>query len=220
MIYATGIEGFSAVETKPEGLVVSFDSSGGSGVPYIDKSGTLVPSDNGPETKSGNSVINDGMTVYVNGSVGATVDLSTGLYGTAVNIDASSSTGYNQLAGNAAANIILGGSFGNFIWGGEDTANDILVGGYGYGSAIFVSGKNEGSDSIINAGIYDTVFLRDVTVSDIVATSSDGNTVGILFNTGNVLTVSGTSAASADFKLADGSRYWYDFSSKEWYQST
>ena len=52
--------------------------------------------------------------------------------------------------------------------------------------------------------------LRDVTV---------GNTVGILFNTGNVLTVSGTSGASADVVLADGSTYRYGYNSKQWYQT-
>lgn len=159
---------------------------------------------------------NDGTNVYVLGSNNATVDLSTGFYGTAVNIDASSSTGNNYLVGNWAANIILGGTDDNTIWGGTDFANDILVGGTG--ENLFFCGKYEGSDSIINAASDDTVFLHDVNLSDIVATASDGYNVGILFNTGNVLTVSGTSAASAEFKLADGSEFWYSYTSRQWFQ--
>ena len=158
----------------------------------------------------------DGATVYVTGTTDATVDLSTGFYGTAVNIDATNSSGENNLAGNQTSNIILGGANVNFIWGGSDFVNDILVGGTG--ENLFVYGKYEGNDSIINAASADTILLHDVSLSDIVATASDGNTVGILFNTGNVLTVTGTSSASADIKLADGSEFWYSYTSRQWFQ--
>ena len=161
---------------------------------------------------------NDGATVYVYGANNAIVDLSTGFYGTAVNIDASNSMGDNNLAGNFAPNMILGGADDNTIWGGADYANDILVGGLG--EDHFICGKTEGSDSIINAASGDTVLLYDVTLSDIVATASDGFNVGILFNTGNVLTVSGNSTASAEIKLADGSEFWYSYASKQWFQDT
>ena len=159
---------------------------------------------------------NDGTTVYVFGTNKAIVDLSSGLYGTAVNIDASTSTGDNFLVGNVAANIILGGADDNTLWGGVDYANDILVGGAGEDS--FFYGKTEGSDSIVNASSEDTIYLHDVTLADIAATASDGNTLGIMFNTGNVLTISGTDNASADIKLADGSEYWYSYGSRQWFQ--
>ncbi len=113
--------------------------------------------------------------------------------------------------------VIFAGDGGSSLWGGSDVAADVLVGGNG--TDVFVSGKSEGSDSFVDASAFDTVYLRDVTVSDISLTASDGNSVGILFNTGNVLTVTGTSAASADFVLADGSTYWYGFNSKQWYQT-
>ena len=115
------------------------------------------------------------------------------------------------------SDVIFAGTGGSSLWGGKGDAADVLVGNTG--TDIFVSGKSEGSDSIVDASAFDTVYLRDVTLSDIAATASDSNSVGILFNTGNVLTVTGTSAASANFMLADGSTYWYGFSSKQWYQT-
>ena len=159
---------------------------------------------------------NDGTTVYVFGDTNASVDLSTGFYGTAVNIDASNSAGENFLAGNRTSNIILGGTDDNSIWGGADIANDILVGGTGENH--FICGKYEGNDSIINASTDDSILLYDVTLGDIAFTASDGYTVGILFTTGNVLTISGTSSASADIKLADGSEFWYSYTSRQWNQ--
>ena len=42
----------------------------------------------------------DGTTVYLYGTDPATVDLSSGIYGTAVNIDATNSAGANYLFGN------------------------------------------------------------------------------------------------------------------------
>ena len=200
MTYATGTEGFSAVETKPEGLAVSYDL------------GT-----NSFEYDYGTYYIN-GSNVYVYGTTDSRITLFNGGYGAAVNIDATGSSGEARLAGDLNSNVISGGSYRNLLWGGWGFANDILVGGTGFN--FFVSGQSEGSDTILNAGMYDTVYLRDVTVSDIIATASDGNTVGILFNTGNVLTVTGTNAVSADFVLADDSRYWYDYSFQTWHQSS
>ena len=122
------------------------------------------------------------------------------------------------IAGSSyGTDVIFAGDGGSSLWGGADTAADVLVGGGG--EDIFVSGKSEGSDSVIDASAFDTVYLRDVTVSDIALTASDGNSVGIMFNTGNVLTVTGTSAASANFTLKDGSTYWYACNSKQWYQT-
>lgn len=133
-------------------------------------------------------------------------------------IDGRVLSSYEFIAGsNYGGDIIFAGDGGSSLWGGADLANDVLVGNTG--TDVFVSGKSEGSDSLIDASVSDKVYLRDVTLSDIALTASDGNAVGILFKTGNVLTVSGTSAASADFVLADGSTYWYGFNSKQWYQT-
>ena len=122
------------------------------------------------------------------------------------------------IAGSAyGGDVIFAGTGGSSLWGGNDFANDVLIGNVR--TDIFVSGKSEGSDSIVDAANTDTILLRDVTVNDIALTTSDGNTVGILFNTGNVLTISGTSGASCDVVLADGSTYWYGYDSKQWYQT-
>lgn len=212
MTYATGIEGFSAVETKLESLTVSYDSSGYGGASNFTNAFSAFGS-NG--VNYGN--YNDGATVYAMGITDTSIDLSTGNYGTAVNIDASSSSGTALLIGNQASNIISGGSYYNFLYGGEGNVNDILVGGTGRN--IFMYGKYEGSDTILNASMFDGVALYDVNLSDIVFTASDGNTIGFLFNTGNVLTVECTSFLSGDFLLADGSIYWYDCSSKTWTQT-
>ena len=122
------------------------------------------------------------------------------------------------IAGSSyGGDVIFAGTGGSSLWGGNDSANDVLIGNVR--TDIFVSGKNEGSDSIVDAANTDTILLRDVTVSDIALTASDGYSVGIMFNTGNVLTISGTSGASADVMLADGSTYWYGYDSKQWYQT-
>ena len=195
-------EGFSADETKSEDLSVSYDSGGSSG-----SSGS---------SDYGNYYIS-GSTVYVYGSANSQISLFNGGYGTAVNIDATGSSGDNLLSGNSAANIILGGSYSNMLWGSLDYANDVLVGGTGYN--FFVSGKSEGSDAILNAGLSDRVYLHDVTIADVAFAASDGYTLGIMFNTGNVLTINGTSSASADIQLADDSVWWYSYGSKTWHQT-
>lgn len=124
---------------------------------------------------------------------------------------------YEVITGSdLGGDVIFAGDGGSQLWGGNGFVADILTGGDG--SDIFVSDKNEGSDSIINASSDDTVFLRDVTLSDIVLTASDGYNVGIMFNTGTVLTVSGTSEYSAEFMLADGTEFKYNYVSRQWQQ--
>ena len=133
-------------------------------------------------------------------------------------IDGRTISSFELIAGsNYGSDIIFAGDGGASLWGGSDFASDTLVGGNG--TDIFVVGKQEGSESIVNASNFDTVYLRDVNLSDIALTASDGNTVGILFTTGNVLTVTGTNAASSDFVLSDGSTYWYSCSSNQWQQT-
>ena len=132
-------------------------------------------------------------------------------------IDGRGLAGYEVITGSdLGGDVIFAGDDGSRLWGGNGFVADILTGGDG--EDIFVSGKYEGSDSIVNASSDDTVFLRDVTLSDIALTASDGYNVGIMFNTGNVLTVTGTSEYSANFMLADGTEFKYNYSSKQWFQ--
>ena len=199
--------GFVAEVSKSENLAVSYDSGADTG--YVGSSGYSV----------NYGSYNDGTTVYVYGATDSYVDLSKGslVYGTAVNIDATYSTGNNILAGNSASNIIWGGSYNNLLIGYY--GNDILVGGTG--TNFFGYGQYEGNDTILNAGIFDKVVLYDFTLSNIVAAASDGFTVGLGFNTGEILTVDCTAGAgvSPDFVLSDGSTYWYNCVTKQWHQT-
>ena len=161
------------------------------------------------------TTINDGVTVTVFGYDSANIWLSTGIYGSAQNINAAYSYGTNILVGDYGANLILAGMGDTNLWGGQDFANDVLVGGLG--TDTFICGKTEGSDSVTQAGANDIVRLYDATLSDIVATAADGaGNVGIRFAAGNVLTVNCADFLSPTFALADGSRYVYNRVESSW----
>ena len=54
------------------------------------------------------------------------------------------------------------------------------------------------------------------TLTDIIDTESNGNTVGIRFNTGNVVTIQSTENLSAAVLLADGNALRYNHVTKSW----
>ena len=161
-----------------------------------------------------NYIINDGITVNLFGYENSTIDLSSGMYGTAVNISAAYSYAFNALYGNYASNAILAGVGPTYLWGGQDTASDVLVGGWSYD--VFYYGKNEGFDMIQNASSVDNVNLYDSTLSDIVATYYDGVTLSLQFNTGNFLNVGCTDYVSPVFILSDGSAYTFNRATYSW----
>jgi len=164
---------------------------------------------------STNTTINDGVTVTISGFDSANVWLSTGIYGSAQNINAAYSYGTNVLVGNFGSNLILAGMGDTNLWGGQDFADDVLVGGLG--TDTFLCGKTEGNDSVTQAGAVDIVNLYDATLTDIVATAADGaGNVGIRFASGNVLTVNCADYLSPTFALADGSRYAFNRVSGMW----
>ena len=160
------------------------------------------------------SYTTDGTTVYLYGTDPATVDLSSGLYGSAINIDASNAAGSNYLIGNWANNIIISGPGASYLWGGSDYANDILVGGWNYDT--FYYGRFEGSDAILNGSAIDIINLHDAYVSDIVQTAYDGTNLALLFNTGNTLAVACTDMLSPIFVTADGSQYTFNRATYSW----
>lgn len=129
-------------------------------------------------------------------------------------IIAITATGNNILAGDAKGNFIIGGTGGNSMWGGSDTATDILVGNDG--TDIFYVGKAEGNDAVVNASSADSVNLYDATLDDIILTDEDDGTIGIAFKSGNVITVQSTDDLSAKFNLADGSSYRFNHATKSW----
>lgn len=134
-----------------------------------------------------------------------------------LNIDASTATGNNSLGGDANANIIIGGSGSNVLWGGLDLADDLLVGGVGANN--FFIGKGNGNDVVTNASSTDVVSLFDTTLSDIVAAVGNESAVAIAFNTGNVVVVGSTEALSAEYMLADGSAYRYNHATQSWQEA-
>ena len=157
---------------------------------------------------------NDGINVALFGYGSYTVDLSSGYYYPAVNINAAYSAGNNLLMGDYNANIILAGSGATSLWGGADYANDVLVGGSSYD--LFYCGKTSGNDAVLNASSADTVWLHDAAVSEIVQTLYDGTTLALQFNTGNVVSVACTDYYSPNFVTADGGNYRFNRMTASW----
>ena len=131
-------------------------------------------------------------------------------------IDFRIAAGYEIISGSAAgADVIYAGNGSSQMWGGWDNAADIFVGGAG--NDIFMCRRFFGGDAVLNAAANDVVNLTDSTLSDIVATASDGmGTVGIAFNTGNVVTFQSSEPLSAAVVLADGSAYRFNHVTKSW----
>lgn len=161
-----------------------------------------------------NSILNDGVTVSLVGYEDTTIDLRSGLYGSAINISAAYSYAFNALYGNYAPNIIMAGVGPTYLWGGDDYANDILVGGLN--SDLFYYGKREGFDVIQNASAVDTVNLYDSNLSDIISVGYDGLSLYMQFSTGNVLSVACTDYVSPTFTLSNGARYAFNRVSCMW----
>ena len=86
----------------------------------------------------------------------------------------------------------------------------------GGGADIFIGGRTQGADVILNASSADIVHLNDANLSDIVATTEDNGAIAVAFNTGNVMAVQSTEALSAAFMLADGSAYRYNHAARTW----
>lgn len=131
-----------------------------------------------------------------------------------LNLDASTATGNNSLGGDANANVLIGGSGFNVLWGGMDLASDVLIGGVGTNN--FFIGKGNGNDIATNASSDDVVSLFDTTLGDIIAAVGNESAVAIAFNTGNVVMVGSTEALSAKFTLSDGSAYQYNHATQSW----
>ena len=143
--------------------------------------------------------------IWLNGSQGIT-------YSNVNNIDASESTGDNQLAGNSSDNEIRAGSGNDLLWGGVG-GNDTLYGGTG--DNTFYYGINEGSDVIYNSVSTDKVDLYNVSFTDIYSYSFDGSRLRFNMAGGESLVIEGSDGAS-NFVLADRSEYSYNRSTDTW----
>lgn len=112
------------------------------------------------------------------------------------------------------SNNLIAGIGGANLWGGAGFSADILTGNLGIDN--FTVGKSDGNDHIANAARDDVVDLYDVSLSDIVDISTDGNLIGVAFNTGFVMTVESKDNVSPIFQLSDGTRYAYNHSTSAW----
>ena len=129
-------------------------------------------------------------------------------------IDGRGLAGFEIINGSAGADAIFAGDGGSQLWGGADYVQDIMVGGGG--TDIFISGRTQGADIVLNASSTDIVHLNDATLSDIIATEENNGAIAIAFNTGNVIGVQSSELLSSTFMLADGSQYRYNHSTKNW----
>lgn len=157
---------------------------------------------------------NDGTTVTVYGTENYTVDLSSGYYYPAINIDATYSSGMNYLFGDSGANVIIAGMGNSALWGSSDYESDLLIGGWGYDT--FYCGKYEGNDMVLNGGANDTVWLYNTSFFDIIQTTYDGTSVGLLFNTGTSLFVACTDLLSPAFLTAEGGLFVFNRVTGSW----
>ncbi|MBE8951002.1 MAG: hypothetical protein SR3Q1_10495 [Quinella sp. 3Q1] len=84
-------------------------------------------------------------------------------------------------------------------WGTE--GNDTLYGGEGVD--VFISGKNQGSDTFLNVSAEDIVYLNDVTLNDLMGIKKTGDTVSISLKTGNTMTIQSSDTVSGAIVFAD-----------------
>ena len=133
-----------AIQYSTDGKTISLAKVG-----YAEQSNTFTYEDGVNFYSGGNytdvlKVTNyQGSNVWLDGSAGVGYDKIN-------NIDASTSTGNNTLAGNAGNNQITAGSGNNSLWGGAGSSEDVLIGGSG-GNDTFFYGKNYGNDKIQNS---------------------------------------------------------------------
>lgn len=151
------------------------------------------------------NMLMSGSANYVNGNI--------------VTIDATSNPQAGMLiAGNENTNAIYAGYGGNVLWGGSGFfTNDYLVGGAG--ADIFMAGRSDGNDVIMNTDVNDTVNLYDANLSDIVSFYGDANSLVLGFNTGNAVAVASSEVFSPKFQLANGESYRYNRATAAWQQA-
>ena len=125
-------------------------------------------------------------------------------------VDASESTGNNQIAGAKNSNIEIKGGAGNSsLWGGlGNTANDTLIGGEG--DEKFFFGSYEGNDVIVGAGDSDTVELYNITIADLTSLNASGKDITAIFKNGDYSLTLQDYSATTTFRFSDGSTWNYN----------
>ena len=152
-----------------------------------------------------NVVDSEDNNIQLDGAIGT-------VYNNIIDIDASSSTGNNTLAGDSNSNQITAGSGNDSLWGGS--GEDTLIGGEG--DDMFFFGKTDGTDIVENASENDTVNLYDVNLEEITSAEISNNKISIGLGTGGTLQINGLENLSSKFLLADGSTWQYNYNSNAW----
>ena len=129
-------------------------------------------------------------------------------------VDATESTGNNQIAGAKNSNIEIKGGAGNSsLWGGEGVhSNDTLIGGAG--NEKFFFGSYQGNDIIQGASDSDTVELYNITIDDITNTESSGKDMTVTFKNGDYSLKMESYSENTTFRFSDGSTWHY--AKNEW----
>ena len=131
-------------------------------------------------------------------------------------IDASLAGGKLELGGDDTANLILGGSGENVLWGGAGTANDTLVGGTGVN--VFWMGKGEGQDIITSSHSGDKVLFHNAALADVDGANTgirNGNMVVSLTDGSSITLKDYANGGAETFQFTDGG-YRYDRASGSW----
>ena len=160
----------------------------------------------------------EGGTLYVNDGDDVSILLdnsSESQYFFGIQNVIANNSGDNTFTGNNKANLFVGGSGTNNMWGGLDNAADTLQGGDG--TNVFWYGGH-GNDVITNAKESDVVNLYNISlrlISDVQIT--EGNILMTFVDNESVLTIKDTGNVTPTFQLADSvDRYNYNRSSGTW----
>ena len=218
---------------------MSFTATDGSSVRFVDPrsandviqyttdGNTVLTAKIGLTGQANNLIYEDGVTFYsggaqtvdileVNGGESRNIGLDGSfgpLYENINNINASSSYGNNQLFGNAGSNEIRAGSGKDTLWGGADSADDVLIAGSG--EDTFRYGIGEGNDVIVNSVSTDVVDFYNMSLSEIVSTDVVGSDLVVTAYNGQSLKIQGENGAST-FMFADRSVYNYSREMHSW----
>ena len=158
--------------------------------------------DNGGSSGNGNGTIVDNVVDFSNTPSAPEV------------IDRRGVKEFEAINGSNNPDSIYAGDDGASLWGGNGFASDTLVGGLG--KDIFVCGKNQGADLILNAAPKDTIFFNDATIDDVISAVENNLTISVTFNTGNVVTIKSPELLSAKLQLADGNAYRFNHMGRTW----
>ena len=140
------------------------------------------------------------------------LDQTGGMFSSIEVYDLKNTSGDVLMAGKAdTKETIIGGKSNASLWGGAGNTADVLKSTSG-STTDFFYGLGDGNDSI-SGSANDTVNLYNINLSDI--TKADINSSSVVFTTtaNNTVSVSGSVGT---FKLADGTAWTANYSSKTW----